>query len=130
MPRALYRARLAASESASNEKAVYGEMLPMVSFIRARGWVVFREGGMYRVGTKLLTAEGVADVYRREKERHERGSSERLVATGSDGEGEAGTGRDDALPGRQAGGRRRKGGEETPTRSGASPHHGVEEGAS
>jgi len=85
MPRAKYRAFLAASESAANEKAIYGEMLPMITFIRSRGWVSFREGQMYRIGTKLLTAEGVADVYRRERERENRRSAERLVASGPEG---------------------------------------------
>lgn len=56
-------------DTVANERTIYGSLLSKVEFIRRRGWVVFKEGNEYRVGTKLLNEQGVIDVYNREAER-------------------------------------------------------------
>lgn len=61
------------------EAELYGDLWPMVKYLRAHDWSVFivppseRKGNMkYRVGTKLMSAEALAQTYQRVHERNER----------------------------------------------------------
>ena len=51
----------------------YGPLLDKVRYLRKNGWVIFMEGetGMFRVGTKLLNADGLVDIWKRERARDE-----------------------------------------------------------
>lgn len=117
----------AREESLANESAIYGELLPMVQFIRARGWVTFKEGFEFRVGTKLLGPEGIRDIYRREKEREARERNERLASFGPERESPARDNREAGVPRRPAPRRRSPGNKKRPTGGGVSPSDRVEE---
>lgn len=62
-----------------SQQELYGDLWPMVRYLRANEWSVFivppseRRGDMiYRVGTKLMTADGLTATYHRVYERNER----------------------------------------------------------
>ena len=58
-------------ESDINTKKIYGPAAHMVDFIRSKGWVVFKEGHQFRVGSKLGPLQIIMDVYEREKRRED-----------------------------------------------------------
>lgn len=117
----VHLAQKAAAEALANETAIYGELLPMVHFIRLRDWVVFREGNLFRVGTKLLDAEGLGDLYRRERARADREREERLVAQGQAGKTTGSHNRETGISGPSAGGSRRQRNQKASSGGGASP---------
>lgn len=64
--------REAREEGRAREEDLYGDLLPYVIYLRRKGWVVFKEGLNYRIGTKLRDHWGLMDVYFRTKERESR----------------------------------------------------------
>ena len=58
-------------EADINTKKIYGPAAHMVDFIRSKGWVVFKEGHQFRVGSKLGPLQIIMDVYEREKRRED-----------------------------------------------------------
>ena len=58
-------------EADINTKKIYGPAAHMVDFIRSKGWVVFKHGHQFRVGTKLGPLQIIIDVYEREKRRED-----------------------------------------------------------
>lgn len=65
-------ANAAREEGRANEMEIYGHLLPMVRYLRAQQWVIFREGNYFRVGTKLTDENGLISFYERIKEREDR----------------------------------------------------------
>ncbi len=55
-----------AEPASDNEKQLYGTLLPEIVFLRRRGFGVHREGDRFRVGNRLLDADGVLAVAARE----------------------------------------------------------------
>ena len=51
----------------ANETALYGALLADVTFLRRRGFGVHCEGDLFRVGNRLLDAQGVHEVAARER---------------------------------------------------------------
>lgn len=70
--------REAREEGRAREERLYGDLLPYVVYLRKMGWVVFKEGLNYRIGTKLRDHWGLMDVYFRVKERESRSLSAQL----------------------------------------------------
>ena len=58
-------------EAEINTKKIYGPAAHMVDFIRRKGWVVFKEGYQFRVGSKLGPIQIIMDIYEREKRRED-----------------------------------------------------------
>lgn len=54
-------------ESNHREWLLHGNSLADITFLRRRGFVVYREGRRYRVDDKLLTRDGIASLVRRER---------------------------------------------------------------
>lgn len=54
------------AEEAARLKELYGDLLPDVQVLRARGFVVTREGAGFRVGNKLVDKAGLRAMARRE----------------------------------------------------------------
>jgi hypothetical protein len=62
----------ARAQGLANELELYGDLLPYVVYLRRQGWVVYRVGLNYMVGTKVRDHWGLMDVYFRVKERESR----------------------------------------------------------
>jgi len=58
--------------ASDNEKLLYGALLPEVVFLRRRGFGVHCERELFRVGNRLLDAEGLLAVAARERRLVER----------------------------------------------------------
>ncbi len=68
-PRPRTQAEMARDRQAEDEKRqmeIYGDLLPDVSVLRRRGFVVNREGNKFRVGNKLLNRDEVRAMAQRE----------------------------------------------------------------
>lgn len=105
-----------------NERLIYGHLLPMVQFIRSKGWVVFKEGHYFRVGTMPRGSEQrIIDVYNREVERENRQRAAQEVVPKGPGKTKARKNRKARLPARPAGGGSRKGGGKKASRSRVRP---------
>jgi hypothetical protein len=61
------RSRHWAGAPSTNEKALYGDLLPDVMLLRRRGFGVHREGELFRVGNRLMDAAALQDVAARER---------------------------------------------------------------
>ena len=59
------------SEVAIPDSTLYGELAPAITYLRRHGWVVFREGLNWRVGTKLRDDLGLIQMYYRVRLRQE-----------------------------------------------------------
>lgn len=54
-------------ENNQREWLLHGNSLADVTFLRRRGFVVFRQGRRYRVDQKSLTRDGIVALVRRER---------------------------------------------------------------
>lgn len=79
------------NDTRQHEAERYGDLWPMVQYLRAHEWSVFivppseRKGNMiYRVGTKLMSAEALTITYHRVHDRNERAKA--LAAQRQEGE--------------------------------------------
>jgi hypothetical protein len=72
LPRPIPLPRRWADAASDNEKLLYGALLPEVVFLRRRGFGVHCEGDLFRVGSRLLDAEGLLAVAARERRLLER----------------------------------------------------------
>ena len=61
-----------AEPASDNEKQLYGALLAEVVFLRRRGFGVHREGELFRVGNRLLDADGLLAIAARERRLIER----------------------------------------------------------
>ncbi len=54
-------------EVAERETALYGRILPDVTFLRRRGFVVYIEGKRFRMGNRLVSRSRLCDIAARER---------------------------------------------------------------
>ena len=54
-------------EVAEREAALYGRLLPDVTFLRRRGFVVFIDGKRFRLGNRLVSRTRLLDIAARER---------------------------------------------------------------